>query len=266
MADYTGSQSSLPNSANPAAIAAGATASVKQPSTDQPGLWQRFSTFLWSKPQPSQPNAPVIRHAPSRLAIARELQNQYLTEDQIAEGKQFAETPEALQQLLLSAAPVFGQIDSANTALTGQKFVSGQPAAIWDRVVSGGGVTLAAFPFFGTVRNLTPVQKTGALSGQTLGQAKTTLRTAAEAHKGSTRLGHALSKHAGRKSDVWGNISGSPSTYHSQAMKHLREIYRAPGSFQKVTYPSGVSFLEKMLPDGRGLRLQLDHVFKGFID
>jgi filamentous hemagglutinin len=104
------------------------------------------------------------------------------------------------------------------------------------------------------------------LSGQTLGQAKTTLRTAAEAHKGSTRLGHALSKHAGRKSDVWGNISGSPSTYHSQAMKHLREIYMAPGSFQKVTYPSGVSFLEKMLPDGRGLRLQLDHVFKGFID
>ena len=63
----------IEESGTPGAIAAGTTASVEQPSTDQPGLWQRFSTFLWSKPQPYQPNAPVIRHAPSRLAIAREL-------------------------------------------------------------------------------------------------------------------------------------------------------------------------------------------------
>jgi hypothetical protein len=107
---------------------------------------------------------------------------------------------------------------------------------------------------------------TGALSGQTFSQAKTTLTTASEAYKGSTRLGHALSKHAGRNPDIWGKISGSPSTYHSQATKHLREIYRAPGDFKRVTNPNGVTFLEKMLPDGRGIRLQLDHVFKGFID
>jgi len=108
--------------------------------------------------------------------------------------------------------------------------------------------------------------KTGALSGQTFSQGKMTLTTASKAYKGSTRLGHALCKHAGRNPNIWGKISGSPSTYHSQATKHLREIYRAPGDFKRVTNPNGVTFLEKMLPDGRGVRLQLDHVFKGFID
>jgi len=33
-----------------------------------------------------------------------------------------------------------------------------------------------------------------------------------------------------------------------------------------VTNSKGTTFLEKMLPDGRGVRLQLDYRFKGFID
>ncbi len=106
----------------------------------------------------------------------------------------------------------------------------------------------------------------GSLSGQTFSQAKKTLTSAAELHKDSTRLGHALSKHAGRKPHIWGKITGGQSSYYAQAMKHLREIYRAPGKFQRVTNSKGITFLEKKLPDGRGIRLQLDHGFKGFID
>jgi filamentous hemagglutinin len=33
-----------------------------------------------------------------------------------------------------------------------------------------------------------------------------------------------------------------------------------------VTYENGLSFIEKKLPDGRGVRLNLDGTFKGFID
>ena len=94
----------------------------------------------------------------------------------------------------------------------------------------------------------------------------TALRSASETYKGTTRLGHALSKHAGRNPDIWGKVTGNPSTWHNQAIQHFREILRSPGSFQRVTNSKGTTFLEKMLPDGRGVRLQLDHRFKGFID
>lgn len=99
----------------------------------------------------------------------------------------------------------------------------------------------------------------------TLGQAKITLRTAQESYKGSTRLGHALSKHSGRNPGLWGKVTGSPRMWHQQGMKQFREIYDAPGGFNKAT-TDGVSFLEKRLPDGRGIRLQMDYKFKGFID
>ncbi len=48
-------------------------------------------------------------------------------------------------------------------------------------------------------------------------------------------------------------------------MKHFREIYDAPGGFKKVN-DKGLYFLEKRLPDGRGIRLQLDYKFKGFVE
>jgi RHS repeat-associated protein len=92
------------------------------------------------------------------------------------------------------------------------------------------------------------------------------VRTASDAYKGTTRLGHALSKHAGRRPDIWGKVTGNPSTWHQQGLQHFRTILRSPGEFQRVTNSHGTAFLEKMLPDGRGVRLQLDYTFKGFID
>ncbi|MWK59163.1 hypothetical protein GO594_24515 [Pseudomonas otitidis] len=56
------------------------------------------------------------------------------------------------------------------------------------------------------------------------------------------------------------------STWNEQAMKHLREIARAPGEFKQVTTDKGLTFMEKWLPDGRGVRLNMDGAFKGFID
>ncbi|MFW7382147.1 MAG: RHS repeat-associated core domain-containing protein [Oligoflexus sp.] len=96
-------------------------------------------------------------------------------------------------------------------------------------------------------------------------QLRTALNTGSKVYKGTTRLGHALSKHSGRKPQIWGKMSGNQKGWHDQAMKHFREIVRSPGSFQKVN-SNGINFLEKRLPDGRGVRLNMDNTFKGFID
>lgn len=104
------------------------------------------------------------------------------------------------------------------------------------------------------------------LAGLTRGQVKTALQTAQGAYKGTTRVGHALSKHAGRNPDIWGKVTGSQKTWNDQAMKHMRDIFRGPGEFKRVTNDKGITFLEKRLSDGRGIRLNQDHTFKGFID
>lgn len=101
--------------------------------------------------------------------------------------------------------------------------------------------------------------------GFSKGQAKIVLKSAQETYKGSTRVGHALSKHAGRKPEIWGKMTGSMKTWNDQAMKHMREIIRGPGKFTKVT-DKGTTFIEKRLSDGRGIRLNQDYSFKGFID
>jgi filamentous hemagglutinin len=92
------------------------------------------------------------------------------------------------------------------------------------------------------------------------------LTSAASAYKGTTVLGHALSKHAGRKPGVWGKLTGNPSSWHNQALKHFDEIMIAPGGFTKTQNEHGIYFMEKRLPDGRGMRLNMDGTFKGFID
>jgi filamentous hemagglutinin len=61
-------------------------------------------------------------------------------------------------------------------------------------------------------------------------------------------------------------MKGAPTKWHAQGMKHFREIMRAPGKFRTVSYKGGIKFQEKRLPDGRGLRLNMDNTFKGFID
>ena len=83
---------------------------------------------------------------------------------------------------------------------------------------------------------------------------------------GETVAGHALQKHAGRNPDIWGKVKGGPEQINQDALKHLNDIIDAPGEFSKVQAPNGVYFLEKVLPDGRGVRLNMDGTFKGFID
>ncbi|MGE1091456.1 hypothetical protein [Pseudomonas zeae] len=79
----------------------------------------------------------------------------------------------------------------------------------------------------------------------TFAQLKTALTSAQDAYKGTTVVGHALSKHAGRNPDIWGKVTGSMKTWNEQAMMHLREITRAPGNFVPVTTDKGHTFLEK---------------------
>ncbi|WMT41982.1 hypothetical protein RE628_05960 [Paenibacillus sp. D2_2] len=83
---------------------------------------------------------------------------------------------------------------------------------------------------------------------------------------GETVVGHALQKHAGRNPDIWGKVKGGSEQVNQTAQKHLEEIIDAPGDFVKVTNDRGITFLEKKLPDGRGVRLNQDGTFKGFID
>lgn len=92
-----------------------------------------------------------------------------------------------------------------------------------------------------------------------------TLRTASIAYKGSTKLGHSFSKKAGRKPELWGKTSGAMTKWHSQALIHYDDIMNGPGGFSVVT-EDGLSFFEKKLPDGRGIRIQMNGEFKGFID
>lgn len=95
----------------------------------------------------------------------------------------------------------------------------------------------------------------------------TIINSATQAKKGGeTVVGHALQKHAGRNPDIWGKVKGGPDQINKTAQKHLEEIIDAPGDFVKVTNNRGITFLEKKLPDGRGVRLNLDGTFKGFID
>ncbi|WP_218648752.1 hypothetical protein [Paenibacillus kribbensis] len=95
----------------------------------------------------------------------------------------------------------------------------------------------------------------------------TIIDSATQAKKGGeTVLGHALQKHAGRNPDIWGKVKGGPDQINQTAQRHLEEIIDAPGDFVKVTNDRGITFLEKKLPDGRGVRLNQDGTFKGFID
>ena len=83
---------------------------------------------------------------------------------------------------------------------------------------------------------------------------------------GETIVGHALQKHAGRNPQIWGAVKGNSESINRQAMEHINDILKSPGDFMIHTTDRGISFLEKKLPDGRGMRLNMDGSFKGFID
>ncbi len=104
------------------------------------------------------------------------------------------------------------------------------------------------------------------LSGLSQSQADTVLETAQVPYKGSTKAGHALSKHAGRFPETWGKLFGPQRDWNKQAMKHVNEFISGPGKFKETTTNKGITFLEKRLEDGRGIRLNRDFTFKGFID
>nr|WP_295382579.1 RHS repeat-associated core domain-containing protein [Pseudoxanthomonas sp.] len=116
------------------------------------------------------------------------------------------------------------------------------------------------------VASVIPFVKVGAEAGSAFKALRVAIRSGREAYKGSTVMGHSLSKHAGRNPEVWGKITGSMRTWNDQAMKHFREIVRGPGEFKEVANKDGTKFLEKSLEDGRGVRLNMDGTFKGFID
>ncbi|MFC7677602.1 hypothetical protein ACFQV5_01565 [Paenibacillus sp. GCM10028914] len=95
----------------------------------------------------------------------------------------------------------------------------------------------------------------------------TIINSATQAKKGGeTVVGHALQKHAGRNPDIWGKVKGGSEQINQTAQRHLEDVIDAPGDFVKVTNDRGITFLEKKLPDGRGVRLNQDGTFKGFID
>lgn len=83
---------------------------------------------------------------------------------------------------------------------------------------------------------------------------------------GETVVGHALQKHAGRNPQIWGKVKGNSEQINKDALSHLNDILKGDGEFQKIKASNGVEFLEKKLSDGRGVRLNLDGTFKGFID
>lgn len=90
--------------------------------------------------------------------------------------------------------------------------------------------------------------------------------TASAARKGGeqTIAGHSLQKHGARHPDIWGEVRGSPQDINDLAAQHLEDILNGPGVFKVVE--GSHKFIEKMLPDIRGIRLNMDGSFKGFID
>jgi filamentous hemagglutinin len=82
-----------------------------------------------------------------------------------------------------------------------------------------------------------------------------------------TELARSFFKHAGRHPETWEKITGSMNGWHDQAIKHLKDICNAPGSFNKVVdTKTGLTWIEKRLPDGSGVRLNQDYTFKCFVD
>ena len=88
--------------------------------------------------------------------------------------------------------------------------------------------------------------------------------------RGFTEVGFQFQKHAGRtemNGALWieeyleAGVTKNPEAYNNAGYKAFKDIWRAPGSFNRVN-----GFIEKRLPDGRGIRLQENWQFKGFID
>ena len=81
--------------------------------------------------------------------------------------------------------------------------------------------------------------------------------------RGFTEVGYQFQKHFSRGGD-WEiplGVTKNPAMYNQAGYKTFKEIWRAPGSFENIG-----GFIEKRLPDGRGIRFQENWKFKGFLD
>ncbi|HEY0891480.1 MAG TPA: RHS repeat-associated core domain-containing protein [Cellvibrio sp.] len=113
-----------------------------------------------------------------------------------------------------------------------------------------------------------------AKNGLTLSQAKNALKSGNATDKGGlSQFGKQLEKHMDvnnpkRNPDTWGGgpLKGGNGAKSEQGYNQFREIFNAPGSFSLKANHNGTVFLEKWLPDGRGVRLNQDGTFKGFVD
>lgn len=120
---------------------------------------------------------------------------------------------------------------------------------------------------FAQARQLVQAQQLRVGAGAISINVNKALETAQQAHKGGeTIAGHALQKHAGRNPNIWGSVKGGSEQINQQAVEHINDILNGLGEFKIFTTDRGIQFWEKILPDGRGLRLNLDSKFKGFID
>ena len=93
-----------------------------------------------------------------------------------------------------------------------------------------------------------------------------TLKTAIDAcdDYGLSNAGRAFQKHAGRGErglSIWGKIQGGNPGLNNAGLKNLNEILRGQGKFIQ-----NGKYLEKFLPDGRGVRTLLDGTFVTFLD
>ena len=84
--------------------------------------------------------------------------------------------------------------------------------------------------------------------------------------RGFSEVGYQFQKHFGRGNPAWRShipdgANMNPSTFNEAGYKTFKEIWRAPGEFKRVG-----GFIEKRLPDGRGIRFQENWQFKGFLD
>ena len=71
----------------------------------------------------------------------------------------------------------------------------------------------------------------------------------------------------GRNPEKWGSLQGPMSSWDEIGLNQLRKIYRDPSDFILIRNPeTNLVFIEKRLKDGRGIRLNKDYSFKGFID
>lgn len=103
----------------------------------------------------------------------------------------------------------------------------------------------------------------------TKGNYDRTLKTGSNTNsQGLSDIGNAFDKHSARRPDIWGKSTGNNQNKNAIGATHMQDIFNAPGKFKLKVSDTDVTkvFLEKVLPDGRGLRLNRDQSFKGFID